>query len=267
MASVHSRPDAIDCVDAIDRAVFADWLLRLGDNALILGHRLSEWCGRGPAIEEDIAFANTALDLIGQADYWLGLAGEVEGLGRSADDLAFRRDVREFRNLLLVERPNGDIGLSLMRQFLFDAYHVLLLRQLTASSSTRVSEIAAKALPEASYHFERSSDLVTRLGSGTVESHRRMQAALEALWPYAGEFFVADETDRAMADHNVAPPLSVLESDWSTLVLNTLEAGRLAAPSAGFRHTGGKCGLHTEALGLLLAEMQFLQRAYPDAKW
>jgi ring-1,2-phenylacetyl-CoA epoxidase subunit PaaC len=247
MIPVHPLSAAVGPADTIDRGAFADWLLRLGDNALILGHRLSEWCGRGPAVEEDIAFANTALDLIGQASYWLGLAGEVEGLGRSADDLAFRRDARQFRNILLVERPNGDIGLSLMRQFLFDAYHLLMLRHLVVSAAPEVSEIAAKALPEVSYHFERSSDLVIRLGSGTVESHHRMQTALEALWPYVGEFFIADETDRVMADADIAPPLSALENDWAALVLDTLEAGRLTAPPVGFR--------------------QFLQRAYPDATW
>ena len=227
----------------VDPAAFTEWLLRIGDNALILGHRVSEWCGHAPALEEDIALANTALDLIGQTQFWLGLAGEVEGQGRSADQIAFLRDAGAFRNVLLVERPNGDFGHTLMRQFLFDAWHLELLRALTGSADPRVAEIAAKAQKEVAYHLERSADLVIRLGDGTDESRRRMQKALDTLWPYTGELFLSDEADRAVAE--------------ATLTL----------PGGSFQHKGGKRGVHTEHLGFLLAEMQFLQRAYPGAVW
>ncbi|MGQ3296529.1 MAG: 1,2-phenylacetyl-CoA epoxidase subunit PaaC, partial [Shinella sp.] len=168
---------------AVDQAALLEFLARIGDNALILGHRVSEWCGHAPALEEDIALANTALDLIGQTQLWLGLAGEVEGKGRSADDLAYLRDGYDFRNILLVERPNGDFGKTLMRQFLFDAWHYLLLKALKSSTETRIAEIAEKAFKEVSYHLDRSRDLVIRLGDGTAESHRRMQDALDDLWP------------------------------------------------------------------------------------
>ncbi len=174
-------------------------LTRLGDNTLILGHRVSEWCGHSPVLEEDIALANIALDLIGQTQFWLGLAGEVEGAGRDADALAFRRDSGDFRNILLVERPNGDFGHTLMRQFLFDAWHAPMLAALTKSSDSRIAEIAAKASKEVAYHIERSADLVIRLGDGTEESHARMQKALDRLWSYTGEMFLGDDTDARLA--------------------------------------------------------------------
>ena len=174
-------------------------LTRLGDNTLILGHRISEWCGLAPILEEDIALANLALNLIGQTQLWLGLAGQVEGAGRDADALAFLRDGWHFRNLLLVERPNGDFGQTLMRQFLFDAWHQPMLKALEGSSDPRIAEIAAKAVKEVAYHVERSADLVIRLGDGTEESHTRMQRALDRLWPYVGEMFVGDDTDARLA--------------------------------------------------------------------
>ncbi|WP_295448126.1 1,2-phenylacetyl-CoA epoxidase subunit PaaC, partial [uncultured Pseudophaeobacter sp.] len=177
----------------------------MGDNALVLGHRVSEWCGVAPVIEEDIALANTALDLIGQATLWLNYAAEVEGKGRSADDLAMGRDVWDFRNLLLVEQPNGDFGQTIMRQFLFDAWHVGCLGVLEQSNDRRIAEIAGKAVKEATYHLERSSDTVIGLGDGTDESHRRMQAALDLLWPYAGEAFAPDAVDAVLLEAGIAP--------------------------------------------------------------
>jgi ring-1,2-phenylacetyl-CoA epoxidase subunit PaaC len=251
----------------IDQDAFFEFLLRLGDTTLILGHRVSEWCGHAPALEEDIALANVALDLIGQTQMWLGLAAEVEGRGRTADDLAYLRDAWDFRNLLLVERPNGDFGHTLMRQFLFDAFHFELLKALQASSDPRVAEIAAKAAKEVAYHLERSSDLVIRLGDGTAESHRRMQDALDALWAYTGEMFLADEKDLAVAEAGIAPNPRELETAWKTTVHDVLSAATLAIPESGFAHKGGKRGIHTEHLGYVLAEMQFLQRAYPGASW
>ncbi|AGT08260.1 1,2-phenylacetyl-CoA epoxidase subunit PaaC [Paracoccus aminophilus] len=252
---------------AVDQAAFFEWLQRVGDNALILGHRVSEWCGHAPALEEDIAISNTALDLIGQTQLWLGLAAEVEGKGRSADNLAFLRDAGAFRNVLLVERPNGDFGRTLMRQFLFDAYHMELLRALQGSSDPRVAEIAAKAAKEVAYHLERSADLIVRLGDGTAESHDRMQQALTELWPYTGELFADDATDQAVADAGIAPLPSSLKAGWDKVLRHVMAEATLTIPEASWQHKGGKTGVHTEHLGFLLAEMQFLQRAYPGATW
>ena len=252
---------------AADRAALFEFLTRMGDNTLVLGHRLSEWCGHAPALEEDIALANIALDLIGQTQLWLGLAGEVEGKGRSADNLAFLRDTGGFRNALLVERPNGDFGQTLMRQFLFDTWHHAMLSALTASTEPRIAEIAAKALKEVSYHLERSADLVIRLGDGTTESHARMQRALDDLWSYAGELFVGDDTDRALAESGIAPAPESLKPQWDEVVADVLKQATLTVPATRYVHKGGKRGVHTEHLGYILADMQFLQRAYPGATW
>ncbi|MFG6081938.1 1,2-phenylacetyl-CoA epoxidase subunit PaaC [Paracoccus litorisediminis] len=254
-------------IEAVDRAAYADWLQRVGDNALILGHRVSEWCGHGPALEEDIALSNVALDLIGQCQLWLGLAAEVEGKGRSADDLAFLRDAGAFRNVLLVERSNGDFAQTLMRQFLFDAFHIELLRALGKSTDLRVAEIAAKAEKEVAYHLERSADLVIRLGDGSAESHARMEKALKSLWAYTGEMFLDDATDQALAEAGIAPLPSSLKSAWDETVTAVLAEATLAHPGQSWQHKGGKQGIHSEHLGFLLAEMQFLQRAYPGASW
>lgn len=246
---------------------FVDWLCRMGDNCLVLGHRVSEWCGHSPVLEEDIALANTALDLIGQTQLWLGLAGEVEGKGRTADNLAYLRDAAQFRNVLLVERPNGDFGQTLMRQFLFDAWHMEMLRALQASSDKRVAEIAAKAAKEVAYHLERSADLVIRLGDGTEESRARMQKALNVLWPYTGELFLGDAVDEAVAAAGIAPAPASLKDAWDRTVAEVLAEATLVKPEGSFQHKGGKQGRHTEALGFILADMQFLQRAYPGGTW
>lgn len=250
-----------------DQTALFDWLCRMGDNCLILGHRVSEWCGHSPVLEEDIALANTALDLIGQTQLWLGLAGEVEGKGRDADRLAYHRDAAAFRNVLLVERPNGDFGNTLMRQFLFDVWHMEMLRALQKSSDPRVAEIAAKAAKEVAYHLERSADLVIRLGDGTEESHARMQKALNLLWPYTGELFLSDAVDQAVAAAGIAPDPASLKAAWDRTVTEVMAEATLVVPSAPFQHKGGKTGRHTEALGFILADMQFLQRAYPGGVW
>jgi ring-1,2-phenylacetyl-CoA epoxidase subunit PaaC len=244
-----------------------EYLLRLGDNALILGHRLSEWCGHSPALEEDLALSNVALDLIGQTQLWLNLAGEVEGKGRDADKLAYLRDAREFRNVLLIEQPNGDFAVTMARQFYFDAWHYLLLRELTSSKEPRIAEIAAKGLKEVTYHLERSRDWVLRLGDGTEESHRRMQSAIDDLWMYTGELFESDEIDRAMAQEGVGPDLATLHEPWLGLVRATAEEATLSLPQPGWAQKGGKRGIHSEHLGYILADLQFLQRAYPNATW
>jgi ring-1,2-phenylacetyl-CoA epoxidase subunit PaaC len=251
-----------------DKAALFEFLLRMGDNTLILGHRVSEWCGHAPVLEEDIALANTALDLIGQTQMWLGLAAEVEGAGRSADDLAMLRDVWAFRNLLLVEQPNGDFGQTLMRQFLFDAWHVAMLQGLTSSSDPRVAAIAEKAGKEAAYHVDRSADTVIGLGDGTPESHARMQAALDLLWPYVGEMTAPDAVDLGLAETGVCPPPDAVADAFRVTLERVLRDATLARPDSGFAHGGGKSGTrHSEHLGHILTQMQWLQRAYPGATW
>ena len=251
-----------------DQTVLFEYLLRLGDNTLVLGHRVSEWCGHAPVLEEDIALANTALDLIGQTQMWLGLAVEVEGAGRSADDLAMLRDVWDFRNLLLVEQPNGDFGQTLMRQCLFDAFHFELLTDLSRASDDRIAAIAAKALKEVTYHLDRSSETVIGLGDGTEESHRRMQAALDLLWPYVGEMFTPDAVDNAMHAAGIAPNLADLSTRFDTKVDAILAEATLTKPDSSYAQSGGKTGFrHSEHLGHMLTQMQWLQRAYPGATW
>ncbi len=244
-----------------------EYALRMGDSCLILGHRVSEWCGHAPAIEEDIALANTALDLIGQTQMWLGLAGEIEGKGRTADNLAYLRDARDFRNLLLVERPNVDFAHTIVREVLFDLWHFHTLGALQASADARVAAIAEKALKEVSYHLQRSADLTIRLGDGTDESHSRMRAALDALWPYAGEMFLEDDIDVALAETGVGPALGTVKPLWEADMRRMLDQATLSWPKSSHVQKGGKTGVHTEALGYVLADMQFLQRAYPGATW
>ena len=240
----------------------------MGDNTLVLGHRVSEWCGHAPVLEEDIALANTALDLIGQTTLWLGLAGEVEGDGRDADKLAFHRDVWDFRNLLLVEQPNGDFGQTMMRQFLFDAWHLLQLTTLMSSSNAQIAAIAEKSSKEVTYHLERATDTVIGLGDGTEESHNRMQAALDKLWPYVGEMFTSDDVDAAMVSAGIAPDPTSLRPAFDALLDDVFTAATLVKPQDDFGHKGGKSGKrHSEHLGHMLTQMQWLQRAYPDATW
>lgn len=248
-------------------SALSEFLLRMGDNALVLGHRISEWCGHSPILEEDIALANQALDLIGQTQFWLGLAGEVEGKGRTADELAFLRDAWDFRNVLLAEKDNGDFGHTMMRQFLFDAWHIEMLRAIQNSTDKRIAEIAVKALKEVSYHLEKSADIVVRLGDGTAESHRRMQNALDELWTYTGELFVDDEVDETVAAAGIAPLSSSLKDKWEETVFSVLRDATLTVPQNTYVHKGGKNGIHTEYLGHMLSEMQFLQRAYPGCSW
>jgi ring-1,2-phenylacetyl-CoA epoxidase subunit PaaC len=243
-------------------------LLRLGDNALILSQRLTEWCGKGPALEEDMALANVSLDLIGQARMWLSYAAEVEGLGRDEDQLAFLRDAHDFRNLLLVEQPNGSYADTLVRQFFFDTWHQLTLESLIRSSDGPIADIAEKALKEVRYHLRRSGDLIVRLGDGSDESHRRVQAAVNDLWMYTGEMFASDEVDAVMAAQGIAAEPSTLRDAWLAHVDEVLTLATLTMPSPeAWMQTGGKQGRHGESLGYLLAEMQFLQRAYPAAQW
>jgi ring-1,2-phenylacetyl-CoA epoxidase subunit PaaC len=245
-----------------------DYLLRLADTALVLGQRLCAWCGKGPALEEDIALTNVALDLIGQARFWYGYAGELEAAGRDEDALAFRRDAGDFRNLLLVEQPNGSYADTLARQFYFDSWHYLLLQALCGSTDARIAAIADKAAREVAYHVRRSSDLVVRLGDGTARSRAMMQDAFDALWMYTGEAFTGDAVDAAMAAGGIGPDPATLRAPWLAHVGGVFERATLVLPPVdAWMQRGGKGGVHSEHLGYLLAEMQFLQRAYPGAAW
>ncbi len=244
-----------------------EYLLRLGDNCLVLSQQLAAWCGHGPALEEDLALTNVALDLLGQARLWLSYAGEVEGCGRDEDALAYRRDGFDFRNLLLVEQPNGHYGDTIARQFLFDAWHRHLLAGLSQSSDARIAEIAQKAAKEVRYHVERSAGLMIALGDGTEQSRARMQAALDKLWPYTNEWFESDAVDAHCAAEGLAPAAPSLAAPWRASVDAVLARAMLAMPSYTGHQRGGRQGVHSEHLGHLLTELQFLQRAYPGAQW
>lgn len=243
------------------------YTLRLGDDLLILSHRLSEWCGHGPVLEEDIALANRALDHIGEARNLYDYAVKLEGKGRTEDDLAFLRAERQFVNTKLVEQPNGDYAHTIVRSFLFDAYHLPLAEALTKSSDTQIAAIAAKAVKEAQYHLKHSSDWLIRFGDGTDESHRRAQDALDALWTYTGDLFVQDGIHQEMVMAGVAPDLNTIKASFDATVDRVLAEATLKRPTDGYMMTGGRQGKHSEHLGFLLAEMQYLQRAYPGAQW
>lgn len=236
--------------------------LRLGDDSLILGQRLSEWCGHAPAIEVDLSLANIALDLVGQATHFLGLAGDLEGKGRDADALAFRRDVMDFTNCLLVEQKNGDFAQTVARQFLFSSFQEVLFTELAASKHERFAAIAAKAVKEVTYHAKLASDWVVRLGDGTEESRTRMIDGLDWMWRFADELFVMDEIDAALGIDKAA-----LKPAWDQRIDAVLAEAKLERPATRRAITGGRAGHHSEQLGHLLTEMQFLQRAYPGATW
>jgi ring-1,2-phenylacetyl-CoA epoxidase subunit PaaC len=246
---------------------FFEYLLRLADDRLVLGHRLSEWCGHAPILEEDIALANIALDLIGQASMLLKLAGEVEGKGRSEDTLAYFRDAIEFRNAQLVELPNGDFAVTIVRQFLFDAWDVLVLERLTSAKNEALAGIASKALKEAKYHLRHTAEWVRMLGDGTPESHRRAQSALDDLWPYAAELFLGDDVDQQAIALGSGVDVESLRPHWRKTVEQVLAEATLTVPKDGFTPRGGRTGRHTEHLGRMLADMQSLARAHPGATW
>jgi ring-1,2-phenylacetyl-CoA epoxidase subunit PaaC len=247
-----------------------EYLLRLGDDRLVLGHRLSEWCGHGPILEEDIALSNVSLDLLGQATMFLRLAGEVEGQERGEDALAYFRDAVDFRNCQLVELPKGDFAFTIARQFVFDVYAVVLLDALSSSSHAELAAIAAKSLKEAKYHVRHSGEWMLKLGDGTDESHRRVQRAVDQLWRFTGELFDADEIDRAMHEAGIGPDLAALRGTWESLVRDVMARATLTVPQDTPRRLGtrgGRIGAHTEALGHLLAEMQIVARSHPGAEW
>jgi ring-1,2-phenylacetyl-CoA epoxidase subunit PaaC len=243
------------------------YVLRLGDLSLVLGQRLSEWVGHAPALEEDLGLANVALDLIGQARLLLTYAGEIEGRGRDEDKLAYLREQGAYFNAILAEQPNGDFGQTIVRQVLIDAFQLELYERMATSRDERLAAIAAKSVKEVRYHLRYSSDWLVRLGDGTAQSRARAQSALDLLWPYTVELFAADDLDRAMAESGVGPDLAEVYAAWSPRIDAILNEATLQRPVDRPHAWHGKRGQHSEHLGYILAEMQYLQRTYPDARW
>lgn len=245
-----------------------EYLIRLGDNALILGQRLGEWCGHAHQLESDIALTNVALDLVGQARMLLTEAGQVEGKGKTEDDLAFHRNEFQFRNNLLVEMANGDFAQTITRQFLFDCFHFHLLQSLRSSEYEFFSAFAMKSIKEVTYHRELSTDFVIRLGDGTTESHDKMQEAVDLFWQYTGELFEMTEADDILMKSNMVPDLNEIQILWEKDVKSVLDEATLTIPDTkGYMARGSRRGNHTEHLGYILAEMQYLPRMMPDAEW
>lgn len=255
-------------LDSQSRVALFEFLLRLGDDRLILGHRLSEWCGHAPVLEEDIALTNIALDEIGQATAFLHLAGEVEAKHRSEDDLAYFREATQFKNVQLVEQPNGNFAFTVARQFFFDTYNYLLLDELQKSPYVHLAGIAAKGFKEATYHLRHSKEWLLRLGDGTEESHGKAQDAVYALWRFTDELFLFDEIEQRLATQGVIPIFENIQPHWKELVGAVLTSATLILPPDETHPvSGSRKGRHSEHLGHLLAEMQILARSFPDAKW
>ena len=252
---------------SVDDADLMELALRLGDSALVLGQQLSLWTSNGPTVELDIALQNQALDLIGQARLFLDYAGRVEGAGRDEDKLAYFREAHEFRNCLLVEQPNGDFAQTMVRQFLFAVYARALFAGMEACGQGELAEIAAKAERETAYHMRHTGEWVVRLGDGTPESHDRTQAGLDVLWPFVHEFFQADEVDQRLIDAGILPSLDEVQAEWTETVSGVLERATLSLPEDDWQPGGGRQGQHTEKLSYILAEMQSLARAHPEATW
>lgn len=244
-----------------------DYLIRLADDRLVLGHRDSEWCGHGPILEEDIALANIALDLIGEATAFYKLAGVVEQKGRNEDTLAYFRDAIEFRNALMLELPKGDFGFTIVRQFFFSVFSSLQMEALQRSGNAEVAGVATKALKESRYHVRHTANWVVTLGDGTEESHRRTQHAVDELWRYTGELFLADDVDRAAAAEGLGVDPSTLEAAWRSQVDDILSRATLTVPNVGYMQRGGRQGRHTEHLGHMLTEMQIVARSHPGGSW
>ena len=243
------------------------YVLRLGYNSLILSHRLAEYSSRGPFLEEDLAISNVALDHLGQAELFLRYAAELEGKGRSEDDLAYRRPEVEYLNCQLVEQPNSDFAYIITRQYFIDTFNYFLYKSLKSSKDETIAAIAARALKEVTYHLRRSSEWMVRLGQGTEESNRKMQQAVDDLWMYTGELFEMDESDNDLVVSGIITNHGDLKSQWDEHVVATLSKANLQRPENEYMVTGSRAGNHSEHLGHILSEMQYLQRAYPDAAW
>ena len=242
------------------------YVLRLADNALILSHRLSEWCSKGPTLEEDIAISNISLDLLGRANSLLEYSAKINGK-KSADDYAFKRSEREFYNFQICELENGHFGDTIIRQFLFDCHASLFFNKLSESKDETLSAIALKSIKEINYHLRHSRNWVVRLGDGTKLSKEKIQLSLNNIWKYTGELFEMDELDNKMLKNQIGVNNKELKKQWDIIVNETLEKAKLNRPEDGFMMTGSKNGIHTELLGKILSEMQYIPRAYPDAKW
>ena len=244
-----------------------NFCLRLGDNNMVLGQRLAEWCSSGPILEEDLALTNISLDHFGQAEMLYEYAAELDGKNRIADDLAFHRNEREYFNVLLVEQPNGDFAFTMIKQLLFSAFTRHVYEALSSSKDERLAALAAKALKEAKYHFRHSGEWIIRLGNGTGESHQRSQQALNELWMFTADLFAMNQTDRMLIEAGISVDLSEINLKWHSTIEDVLETANLTIPQNTHMITGGYNGTHTEYLGHLLCEMQYLQRTYPQAKW
>ncbi len=243
------------------------YLLQLADNTMVIGHRNSEWCGHGPVLEQDIAMTNIALDHLGQARNFFQYAAILQGNGATEDSLAYLRLEREYKNCLLTEQPNGDWAQTILRQFFFSAYQSPLYQQLMNSRDEQIAAISNKSLKEVTYHLRWSSEWVIRLGDGTPESHQRIANAIEALWPYTGELFMPSDEELAMQKENIGADLTSIKTVWENNVKEVFDEAGLAVPAQGHAQQGGKKGLHTEHMGYILAELQYMQRAYPDSQW
>ncbi|MBU6456204.1 MAG: phenylacetate-CoA oxygenase subunit PaaC [Bradyrhizobium sp.] len=243
------------------------YTLRRADDALILGHRLSEWCGHAPMLEEDMALANMGLDLLGQARELYGYAAKVEGRSNDEDRFAYLRDVRQYRNLLLVEQPNGDFARTMVRQFFYAVFADLYWRGMMRSSDTTMAAIAARSEKESAYHVRHSSEWIVRLGDGTEESHRRAQAAIDDLWAYTGEMFAVDDSERGLIDRGIAIDPAALRAPWLKTIAAVVGEATLALPGNDWMQKGGRDGRHSEHLGHLLSELQSMQRSFPGATW
>lgn len=244
-----------------------EYLLHLGDNSMILGHRLSELCGHGPTLETDIALTNMSLDLFGQVRHYFQYAATLKEDIKDEDQIAFLRTVREYRNCLLNEQPNKDFGHIIVRQFLFDAYHLPLLEQLSESSNQHLSAIAKKSIKEVRYHLRFSSQWMKRLGDGTEESHQRVQAAVDYLWPYAGEFFQETDLEKELKEAGIGADLVEVQKSFDRTVKEVLAEATLTLPENPYKYSGGKKGIHSEHLGYILSDLQYMQRTYPDMAW
>jgi ring-1,2-phenylacetyl-CoA epoxidase subunit PaaC len=254
-------------VNGKHRKALVNYCIALGDDSLTLGHRLSEWCSKGPFLEEDLALSNVALDFIGRARMFYSHAAELEDRGRSEDDIAYLRDCREYRNFLINELPNGDFGFTMARQLMVDVYDTGFFTGLMQSAEPQLAAIAAKAVKESRYHQRRSEEWIKRLGDGTEESHERVQNAFNQLWGYADEMFAMTADEQLLLEAGIAVDRAGLQSDWNARMHAVLEASTLKIPPGDWSIGGGRQGQHTEHLGYLLAELQFLQRAYPGQEW
>jgi len=243
------------------------YLLILGDNSMIIGHRLSELCGHGPNLETDIALTNISLDFFGQVRSYFNYAAEVKGDGLNEDKVAFLRSERDYYNCILVEQENTDFAYVIVRQFLFDAFHKSLLEQLSESTDQTISAIATKSLKESKYHLRFSSEWLKRLGDGTEESHSRAQEALNELYVFCHEFFKETDTERIMKESGIGADLHIIENDYYPFIHSVINEASLSIPETPERIARGKEGFHSEKLGYILAELQYMQRAYPDMQW